>query len=487
VVDEVFLMSLVPVLFPAYPELLLVLSTISLLMLGVFVSREATRLVTLFSLITLVSVLFLVGVSNKETMTTFNSLFIVDQYTLFAKSMVLVAATFSIVLIMPWARHEGIDRYELPLIVLFATLGMMIMISANDFISLYLGLELQSLSLYILCAFNRGNGRSAEAGVKYFVLGALASGLFLYGVSLIYGFSGTTSFTVLSSNAYTSGYHIGAVIGMVMVTASFAFKVSAVPFHMWTPDVYEGAPTPITAFFSVAPKITGLCVLVKTLIVPFGGLKDEWGQILIFLSIASMLWGGIAAISQRNVKRLMAYSSIGHVGYALVGAVAGTADGLRGMLYYLLIYMFMNIGVFSIILSMKVNKRYVEDIGDLRGISRTNPYLSLALSILLFSMAGIPPLAGFFGKYFLFSSAVSEGFVFLAVIGVLSSVIAAFYYIRLIKIIYFEENINQLDKVDFSTSTVTALCTIVIFLFILMPQPFLIWADIAASALFVGL
>ena len=479
-------MSAIPFLFPAYPELLLLLSTLVLLLVGVFVNRDASKLVTLLSLITLLGVFALVSISNSDDMTTFNNLFVVNSYTLFTKSMILVAATLSIILIMPWARHEGIERYELPLIVLFATAGMLIMISANDFIALYLGLELQSLSLYILSAFNRGSGKSAEAGVKYFVLGALASGLFLYGVSLIYGFSGTTSFNNLSGDIYSSGYHIGAVIGMVMVIVSFAFKVSAVPFHMWTPDVYEGAPTPITAFFSVAPKIAGLCVLVKILLLPFGGLLNEWRQVLIFLSIASMLWGGIAAISQRNIKRLMAYSSIGHVGYALIGAVASTQDGLRGMLYYLFIYLFMNIGVFSVILSMKINSRFVEDIKDLSGISKTNPYMSLSLAILMFSMAGIPPLAGFFGKYFVFSAAVNEGFIVLAVIGVLSSVIAAFYYIRLIKIMYFDVNVNRLEKVDLSTSTVTALCTLVIFLFILLPEPFLIWADSAAATFFLS-
>jgi len=480
-------MSAIPFLFPAYPELLLLLSTLVLLLVGVFVNREASKLVTLLSLITLLGVFALVSISNSDDMTTFNNLFVVNTYTLFTKSMILVAATLSIILIMPWARHEGIERYELPLIVLFATAGMLIMISANDFIALYLGLELQSLSLYILSAFNRGSGKSAEAGVKYFVLGALASGLFLYGVSLIYGFSGTTSFSNLSGDIYSSGYHIGAVIGMVMVIVSFAFKVSAVPFHMWTPDVYEGAPTPIVAFFSVAPKIAGLCVLVKILLLPFGGLLNEWRQVLIFLSIASMLWGGIAAISQKNIKRLMAYSSIGHVGYALIGAVVGTQDGLRGMLYYLFIYLFMNIGVFSVILSMKINNRFVEDIKDLSGISKTNPYMSLSLAILMFSMAGIPPLAGFFGKYFVFSAAVNEGFIVLAVIGVLSSVIAAFYYIRLIKIMYFDVNVNRLEKVDLSTSAVTALCTIVIFLFILLPEPFLIWADRAAANFFLSL
>ena len=480
-------MSAIPFLFPAYPELLLLLSTLVLLLVGVFVNREASKLVTLLSLITLLGVFALVSISNSDDMTTFNNLFVVNTYTLFTKSMILVAATLSIILIMPWARHEGIERYELPLIVLFATAGMLIMISANDFIALYLGLELQSLSLYILSAFNRGSGKSAEAGVKYFVLGALASGLFLYGVSLIYGFSGTTSFSNLGGDIYSSGYHIGAVIGMVMVIVSFAFKVSAVPFHMWTPDVYEGAPTPIVAFFSVAPKIAGLCVLVKILLLPFGGLLNEWRQVLIFLSIASMLWGGIAAISQKNIKRLMAYSSIGHVGYALIGAVVGTQDGLRGMLYYLFIYLFMNIGVFSVILSMKINNRFVEDIKDLSGISKTNPYMSLSLAILMFSMAGIPPLAGFFGKYFVFSAAVNEGFIVLAVIGVLSSVIAAFYYIRLIKIMYFDVNVNRLEKVDLSTSAVTALCTIVIFLFILLPEPFLIWADRAAANFFLSL
>jgi NADH-quinone oxidoreductase subunit N len=402
--------------------------------------------------------------------------------------LVLIGSALAIVLSFRFQERHDMARFEYAILIVFATLGMMMMISANDLISLYVGLELQSLSLYVIAAFQRDDTRSTEAGLKYFVLGAVASGMLLYGASLIYGFTGVTNFDQLAKvfqDGHTAG--VGVVFGIVFILAGLAFKVSAVPFHMWTPDVYEGAPTPVTAFFSVAPKIAALALLIRVMVGPFGGLVEQWQQIVIFISIASMALGAFAAINQRNIKRLMAYSSIGHVGYALIGLCVGDEVGVRSVLIYLAIYLFMNIGVFACILNMRRDGAMVEGINDLAGMSRTHPMLAMALAILMFSMAGIPPFAGFFGKLYIFMGAIQAELYWLAVLGVLSSVVAAFYYIRIVQIVYFEEAGEPLDKSSSPelSFVITASGLFVAFFFV-YPTPVLSAAAAAAASLFTG-
>jgi NADH-quinone oxidoreductase subunit N len=455
-------------------------------MAGVFFEKNNLKISIRFSILTLVIVSFFIFYTNQHSTETFNGLFSVSAFTSFSKLLIVISSIFSIFLISPWLKNESLLIYEIPILMLFATLGMMMMVSANDLISLYIGLELQSLSLYVLATFNKNDIRSAESGVKYFVLGALASGLLLYGSSLIYGYTGSTGFSDISYVLNTKDFNLGLIVGLVFLLSGFAFKISAVPFHMWTPDVYEGAPTPITAFFSIGPKVAALCLMLRVLYGPLEPLLNEWRQILIFFSIASMLWGSIAAIVQTNIKRLMAYSSIGHVGYALIGIISNSQEGARGVLYYLLIYLFMNIGCFCVILSMRVKDRYVEHINNLSGLSKSNPILAFSFAILMFSMAGIPPLAGFFGKYFIFISAIDSGLISLAIIGLLSSVIGAFYYLRLIKIMYFDECKDALDKPDSNTFYLLSICSLFTIFYILIPEPLLSNAEDAAISLFQG-
>lgn len=479
-------MTALPNLVPAYPEMFLAVAGMALLMVGVFRKTDPSRGVTLLAILAFAITAVLAMTTNSVDTVTFNGLFVVNAFTGFAKLLILLGAGLAMLLALPWAKNEGIARYEMPVVMLFSVVGMMMMVSANDLLSLYVGLELQSLALYVLASFHRGNLNATEAGVKYFVLGALASGLLLYGSSLVYGFAGTTSFAGLAEALTDAQDNVGVIVGVVFVICGLAFKISAVPFHMWTPDVYEGSPTPVTAFFSVAPKIAALCLFLRILVGPFDDLLMQWRQVLTVICVASMLWGAVAAIAQDNIKRLMAYSSIGHVGYALIGLVSGTQEGARGMIYYMLIYLFMNVGTFAVILAMRVKDRYVENINDLSGLSKTNPAIALALTILMFSMAGIPPLAGFFGKYFVFVAAVNAGLIPLAVIGVLSSVVGAFYYLRLIKVMYFDDAVEAFDKPDFSTGLIMGVCAFAVVVFILVPEPMLAGADNAAAALFPG-
>jgi NADH-quinone oxidoreductase subunit N len=362
------------------------------------------------------------------------------------------------------------------------------MVSANDFIALYMGIELQSLSLYVLAAFRRDSLRSTEAGLKYFVLGALSSGMLLYGCSLIYGFSGYTGFDAVAGSLSTgNGVPMGVAAGVVFVIAGLAFKVSAVPFHMWTPDVYEGAPTPITAFFAVAPKIAAMAMVIRVLYGPFGNMVEVWQQVIVFVSLASMVLGAFAAVAQTNIKRLMAYSSIGHVGYALVGVAAGTKAGVSGVLIYLALYLFMNVGTFACILSMRRGGRMVESISDLAGLSRTHPLMAAALAAFMFSMAGVPPLAGFWGKLYVFQAAVGSELYVLAVIGVLSSVVSCFYYLRIVKLMYFDESVEALDRnIGKEMKLVLVACSAVVLLFIFLPGPIAGPATAAAASLFGG-
>ncbi|MFQ5984142.1 MAG: NADH-quinone oxidoreductase subunit NuoN [Alphaproteobacteria bacterium] len=472
----------------ARPELWLACVGMALLMLGVFGGGQATRLV-LWLVVTAFAVAFVLVLSVPYPVTAFGGLFVVDRFAVFMKALVLIGATLTLILALGYLRRENMDRFEYPVLILFATLGMMMMVSANDLIALYVGLELQSLSLYVVAAFQRDSLRSTEAGLKYFVLGALASGMLLYGCSLLYGFTGTTSFAGLmdvSRAAEQGAVSTGVVVGLVFLAAGLAFKIAAVPFHMWTPDVYEGAPTPITAFFSVAPKIAAVALFLRILVQPFGELIDQWQQIVIFISIASMLLGAFAAIGQRNIKRLMAYSSIGHVGYALVGLAAGTPAGVRGVIIYMAIYLAMNVGCFGCILAMRREERMVEGIEDLTGLARTQPAMAFTMAIFMFSMAGIPPLAGFFAKLYVFLPAIEEGLYTLAVIGVLSSVVAAFYYVRIVKLMYFDEPVD--DRFDRPAGREISLVLVGTGLFVLLffvyPSPVLTGAQAAAKALF---
>ncbi|HKS89422.1 MAG TPA: NADH-quinone oxidoreductase subunit NuoN [Stellaceae bacterium] len=471
---------------PAIPEMALAAAAMALLLVGVLRGEGSTRLVSWLSVAVLIGVLVLAGVFEGERQVGFYGMFVTDAFAVFAKALVLVGSALSIILALNYNEERQIARFEFPVLVLLATTGMMIMVSANDLITLYLGLEMQSLALYVVASFDRDTVRSTEAGLKYFVLGALASGMLLYGASLVYGFTGTTAFAGIAK-LFAGGAEpsSGLIIGLVLVAVGLAFKISAVPFHMWTPDVYEGAPTPVTAFFSVGPKIAALALFVRFLVEPFGGLLLEWRQIVVFLSVASMILGAIAAIAQSNIKRLMAYSSIGHVGYALIGLAVATPAGIRGVLVYLAIYLFMNLGAWSVILCMRHDGRHLEGIDDLAGLGRTRPGLAMAFGIFMFALAGIPPTAGFFAKLYIFLAAIDAHMVGLAVIGVVTSVVGAFYYLRIVKVMYFDEPVAAFDRpIAPEVKWVLVVTTAVTILFILLPDPIVGGAATAAASLF---
>ncbi|MEM7652122.1 MAG: NADH-quinone oxidoreductase subunit NuoN [Pseudomonadota bacterium] len=470
------------------PEIVMAVSVLALLMIGVFKEKNSTSLVAWLSVGVMIACAILVLMAPGERVVAFSGQFVSDPFSHFAKIIILAASAVGIIMSLSYIKREGMNRFEFPLLLLVSTLGMMMMVSANNLITLYMGLELQSLALYVVASFRRDTIRSTEAGLKYFVLGALSSGMLLYGMSMIYGFAGTTSFDGIAAQ-FTDGSAppIGLVVGIVFLCAGLAFKVSAVPFHMWTPDVYEGAPTPVTAFFAVAPKVAAIALFLRAMIGPFGDLVDQWQQIIVFISLASMVLGAVAAINQTNIKRLMAYSSIGHMGFALVGLAAGTEDGVRGVLVYMAIYLFMNVGTFAVILMMRQNDRMVENISDLAGLSRTKPATAMMLAILMFSMAGIPPLAGFFGKFFVFKAAIDAGLVTLAVVGVLASVVGAFYYLRIIKLMYFDEPAERFDEpVGIALNGVMVVSSVVVIALFAFLGPLLSAARFAASSLFGG-
>ena len=428
-------------------ELWLAVGVLVLLMVGVYSGERAHSQVTGLSLAVIVAAgiaLFL----DADRGTAMNGSFILDNFAWFMKLLTLVGSGLAIIMSVNFMKREGVINFEYPILVLTATLGMMFMISANDLITLYLGLELQSLSLYVLAAINRDSVRSTEAGLKYFVLGALSSGMLLYGASLIYGFTGHTDFVGIAEAMGGSERSLGLIFGLVFLMAGIAFKISAVPFHMWTPDVYEGSPSPVTAFFAAAPKIAAMSMLIRVVIQAFEPVTSDWQQIIAFIAIASMALGAFAAIGQNNIKRLMAYSSIGHMGYALVGLAAGTQSGVNGVILYMLIYMVMTVGTFACIIAMRRKDGSVEEISDLSGLGSRNPMMALLLTILMFSLAGIPPLAGFFAKYFVFVAAIEAGLYALAVIGVLASVIGSYYYLRIIKIMWFDEPADNFVPMD---------------------------------------
>ena len=474
-----------PDLMPAMPELILACGAMALLMLGVFRGDQSTRLVTLLSVGLMVVAGGFVLMQGETRVETFGGSFVIDAFSHFAKILILLGSSVILLMARDYQRRENMERFEFPILVLLATLGMLMMVSANDLIALYMGLELQSLALYVIASFKRDSERSTESGLKYFVLGALASGILLYGASLIYGFTGTTNFTALAGLVGEGETSIGLIFGLVFLTAGLAFKISAVPFHMWTPDVYEGAPTPVTALFASAPKVAAMALFIRVLMGPLPGLSGEWQQIIVFLSIASMVLGAVAAIGQSNIKRLMAYSSIGHMGFALVGLAAGTPEGVQGVLIYMAIYVAMNFGVFGCILAMRDKQGMLENINDLAGLGRTNPMMALALALLMFSLAGIPPLAGFFAKFYVFLAAINAGLYTLAVIGVLASVIGAFYYLRIIKIMYFDAPADAIEApMSGELRVVVGASALFTLFFFLYPAPILSVAEHAATALF---
>ncbi len=466
---------------PALPELLLAVTAIALILFGAFVGPKSTVTVNGVALAALFAALVLV-ILGPEKAVLFGGSFRVDAYARFLKVLALLGAGGTLAMSVDWLKREKQSRFEFAILVLLSTLGMMMLISAGDLLALYMGLELMSLALYVIAANNRESVRSTEAGLKYFVLGALSSGMLLYGASLIYGFTGSINFLRIADVAREPS--LGLIFGIVFVFAGLCFKVSAVPFHMWTPDVYEGAPAPVTAFFATAPKVAAMAVFVRFAAEALPHVAHQWQQIVVFVSIASMVLGSFAAIGQRNIKRLMAYSSIGHMGYALVGLAAGTEQGVRGVLVYLAIYVAMTLGTFACILSMRRKGTVVENYEDLAGLARTSPVKAFMFAVLMFSLAGIPPLAGFLAKYYVFLAAIEAGLYGLAVIGVLSSVVGAFYYLRIVKVMYFDEPAEPFEPMPTELRAVLAVSGLFTLLLFAYPAPLLAAASVAARALF---
>jgi NADH-quinone oxidoreductase subunit N len=472
-------------LLPVLPELLLAGGAMLMLMVGVSIHQSARSayIVNAWCIAVLVMVAAVLIAIPPGRSVLFNGSFVVDDYARFLKLLAIIGSAGALTLSLDYLTVDRQQKFEYGVLFLLSTLGMMMLISANDLIALYLGLELMSLPLYVVAASNRDSVRSTEAGLKYFVLGALSSGMLLYGASLIYGFTGTVGFAGIAK-ATASGANIGLIFGLVFLFAGFCFKISAVPFHMWTPDVYEGAPTPVTAFFAAAPKVAGIAIFVRATVVAFPGITHEWQQIVVFVSIASMALGAFAAIGQKNIKRLMAYSSIGHMGFALVGLAAGTPEGVQGVLVYMSIYVAMTLGTFACILSMRRDGMLVENISDLAGLARTHPTMAFFLAMLLFSLAGIPPLAGFFAKFYVFLAAIKAGLYVLAVIGVLTSVVGAFYYLTIVKIMYFDEPAKSFQSMPGLLRLVLCAGGLVNMLFFAYPGPLLDAATVAAKSLF---
>ena len=453
------------------PELFLTLAILTLLMLGVFI-KKSFKLVNSLTIISLIFAIALIINQPNETIKVFNDSYIIDKFSIVMKVITLLFTIFILFISKDYLKINNIDKIEYPIIILASVIGMILMISSYDLIIFYLGLELQSLCLYILASIKRENQKSTESGLKYFILSSLATGLLLYGCSLIYGFTGSTNFEVISKSL--NSVNSGAIFGVVFVIVGLAFKVSAVPFHMWTPDVYEGSPTSVTAFFALVPKIAALSVFIRFMYVPFGNIILQWQTIIIFLSIGSMLLGSVAAIGQNNIKRLMAYSSIGHMGYALAGLAAGTNSGVQSLIIYLIIYLVMNLGAFACILLLKRENNYYENINDLSGLSKNHPMIALCFLIIFFSLAGIPPLAGFFAKFYIFISVIEAKMYTLAIIGLLATVISAFYYLKIIKIIYFDKPKKPFDtSYDWGLKIPLIISSILILTYFVYPSAIL--------------
>ena len=464
---------------PALPEIILAIGALVLVLVGAIWRDRSNAVVGTGALALLAVALLAVGLTPLPKAATFGGAFVSDEFSRYMKALVLLASAATIGLSSDFMVRERFARFEYPILIILSTIGMMMMISANDLIGLYLGLELQSLAAYVIASIHRDNVRSSEAGLKYFVLGALSSGMLLYGASLVYGFTGTVSFpgiaTALHGNA-----QIGLILGIVFLAAGLCFKMSAAPFHMWTPDVYEGAPTPVTAFFASAPKAAAIAMAVRLFVGAFPSVTDSWQQIIIFVSILSMALGAFAAIGQTNIKRLMAYSSIGNVGYALIGLAAGSEEGVRGVVIYMVIYLAMTLGAFAVLLSLRRKDKMFETIDDLSGPSRTHPWLAFCLAAMMFSLAGIPPLAGFFAKFYVFAAAIKAGLVTLAVVGVVTSVVGAFYYLRLVKVMYFDEAKAPYERIPPGSAIVLGVSSAVVVLFFLIPAPLVAAAGAAA-------
>jgi NADH-quinone oxidoreductase subunit N len=466
------------------PELFLAFSAMVLLMLGVFMTRHNVEVVNTLAMAALVFAGVLVVSMPQGRIEAFGGAFIVDDFARLMKILVLLASAFTLILSGHFLRVEKMERFEYGVLVLLATVGMMMMISAHDLISLYVGLELQSLALYVIAAFDRDNARSSEAGLKYFVLGALSSGMLLYGASLIYGTTGSTNFAAISQALAGGEAGLGLIVGLVFLISGLAFKVSAVPFHMWTPDVYEGAPTPVTAFFAAAPKVAAMALFTRAMLAPFHNITADWQQIVVFISIASMALGSFAAIGQRNIKRLLAYSSIGHMGFALIGLAAASPDGILGVILYMAIYMIMTLGAFACVIAMRRSHGAVENVDDLSGLARTHKLMAFVLAMLMFSLAGIPPLAGFFAKYFVFIAAIKADLVALAVIGVITSVVGAYYYLRIVKVMFFDEPSGEFVREPGEVRLVYVLSGLFVLGFVFFASPLIALAQSAAGSLF---
>ncbi|RAI00672.1 NADH-quinone oxidoreductase subunit NuoN [Acuticoccus sediminis] len=473
-----------PALAPLLPEIILAVSAIVLLMAGAFSDDESSPTINVMAIVAMLVAIIAVALTSAGSV-TFNGAFIVDGFAQYLKILTLIGGGVCIAMTIGYARHQSFARFEYPVLILLSTVGMMLMISANDMIGVYLGLELQSLAIYCAVSINRDSTRSTEAGLKYFVLGALSSGMLLYGISLVYGFTGATVFPDIARVLGEDGVSLGVVFGLVFIIAGLAFKVSAVPFHMWTPDVYEGAPSPVTAFLAAAPKVAAMALFTRVVMGAFGPAFVEWQQILILISVMSMLLGAFAAIGQTNIKRLMAYSSIGHIGYALIGLASGSEEGVVGVVVYMTIYLITTLGAFACILGMRrADEGMVEDITDLAGLVRTKPWMAAAFTLLLFSLAGIPPLVGFFAKFYVFLAAVKAGLVPLAIIGVLASAVSAFYYLRVIKIMMFDDPRDHFEPMAGELRAVLAVSGAFSLLFFLVWTPILSAATAAAQSLF---
>lgn len=476
-------MTTLPALGPALPEIVMALGAIAMVLYGAIQGERSTRTLEIAALALLALALVLV-LRGEGKVVTFNGAFIADGFARFMKVLTLIGAAAAIVLSADFLRRDGAMRFEFPILLVLATIGMMMMISANDLIGLYVGLELQSLALYVVAAFDRDNPRSTEAGLKYFVLGALSSGMLLYGGSLVYGFTGTVNYAGIAEAVKGGHPGIGLIIGLVFVAAGVAFKISAVPFHMWTPDVYEGAPTPVAAFFASAPKMAAMAMTVRIFVGAFPGALHDWQQIIVFMAIASMALGAFAAIGQTNIKRLLAYSSIANMGYALVGLAAGSPAGVQGVMTYMAIYLATTLAAFACVLMMNRNGKPVEEIGELAGLSRTNGWMAFAMSMMMFSLAGIPPLAGFWAKWYVFLAAIEAKLYVLAVVGVVTSVVGAYYYLRIVKVIYFDDAKPAFDKGDAGVRGVLLISALFVLVLSFLPAPLFDSAAAAAKSLF---
>ena len=464
-----------------YPELFLTVSLLVLLLVGVF-KTNSFAFVSKFSSVVILLTIPMIYINDNISVKLFSNNYLIDEFSSFLKILILGASAFALFFTNQYIKDNKIDKFEYPILILTAILGMFVMVSSNNLIGLYLGIELQSLSLYVLAALNRDSIKSTEAGVKYFVLGALSSGLLLYGCSLIYGFTGSTNYYAIAENFTSSNLPLS--FGLVFIIVGLAFKISAVPFHMWTPDVYEGAPTSVTAFFALAPKVAGFGAIIRILYIAFGNILNEWQSILIFISVASMILGAVAAIGQSNIKRLMAYSSISHMGYALAGVATGINEGISSSILYIFFYVVMNIGSFVCIILMKRKNVYLENIRDLSGLSKNHPVIAFSFTVILFSLAGIPPLAGFFAKFYVFMAVIKSNLFALAIIGLITSVISAFYYLRIIKIIYFDPEQEKFDPITSKGIRFSlAFSTLLILFYFLNPSILNYFVSIASKAI----